>query len=71
MEGERREADRTVPIHSKYLNYAQSVYETLKPDWVDELTEAQQAVLEPPYIYHRSLIEDDGKTLVRPRREGE
>jgi hypothetical protein len=39
------------------------------PEWVGELTDAQQAVLEPPYIYHRPLIEDDGVTVVRPRRE--
>ena len=32
------------------------------PEWVSELTEAQQAVLEPPYIYHRPLIEADGTT---------
>jgi hypothetical protein len=41
------------------------------PDWVAELTPAQQAVLEPPYVYHRPLLEDDGATLVNPRREGE
>jgi len=33
------------------------------------LTEAQRSVLEPPYIYNRPLIEDDGETVVRPRRE--
>ncbi|MBT20753.1 hypothetical protein CMK17_12410 [Candidatus Poribacteria bacterium] len=55
----------------KYLHYAGGVYQTQMPEWVSELTEAQQAVLEPPYIYNRPLIETDGETLVRPRREGE
>jgi ectoine hydroxylase-related dioxygenase (phytanoyl-CoA dioxygenase family) len=53
----------------KYLHFAGGIYKTSMPDWVSELTEAQQAVLEPPYIYHRPLIEDDGVTVVRPRRE--
>ncbi len=67
--GERRTAlYRYTP---KYIHYAGGAYETNLPDWVSELTEIQQAVLEPPYIYHRPLIEDDGKTLVSPRREGE
>ena len=41
------------------------------PAWISELTKAQQAVLEPPYVYHRPLLEDDGETLAIPRREGE
>jgi hypothetical protein len=53
----------------KYLHFAGGVYKTSMPEWVGELTDAQQAVLEPPYIYHRPLIEDDGITVVRPRRE--
>ena len=36
-------------------------------NWVSELTEAQPAVLEPPYIYHRPLINDDG-SVESPRR---
>ena len=55
----------------KYLHYAGGIYQTQQPEWVSELTEAQQAVLEPPYIYNRPLIEADGETLVQPRREGE
>ena len=67
--GERRTAlYRYTP---KYLHYHGGYYEADMPEWVSELTEAQQAVLEPPYIYHRPLIEADGTTLVRPRREGE
>lgn len=53
----------------KYLHFAGGVYQTSQPEWVAELTEAQQAVLEPPYIYDRPLIEDDGVTVVKPRRE--
>ena len=53
----------------KYLHFAGGVYQTSMPEWVNELTEAQQAVLEPPYIYNRPLIEPDGVTVVRPRRE--
>ena len=55
----------------KYLHYDSGYYGTSQPEWVSELTEAQQAVLEPPYIYNRPLIEDDGISVVRPRREGE
>ena len=53
----------------KYLHFAGGVYQTSQPDWVSELTEAQQAVLEPPYIYERPLIEADGVSVIRPRRE--
>jgi ectoine hydroxylase-related dioxygenase (phytanoyl-CoA dioxygenase family) len=53
----------------KYLHYDGGTYEVTQPEWVAELTEAQQAVLEPPYIYHHPLIEPDGETVVRPRRE--
>ena len=54
----------------KYLNYDGGAHEVSQPEWVSELTEAQQAVLEPPYIYRHPLIEDDGVTVVRPHREG-
>ena len=54
-----------------YLHYTGGVYETSMPDWVSELTKAQQAVLEPPYVYNRPLIDKDGETIVTPRREGE
>ena len=39
------------------------------PEWTNELTEVQRAVLEPPYMNSRALIEDDGQTLVRPSEE--
>jgi ectoine hydroxylase-related dioxygenase (phytanoyl-CoA dioxygenase family) len=35
-----------------YLHYAGGYHETSYPDWVEELTEAQRAVLEPPYHYN-------------------
>jgi phytanoyl-CoA dioxygenase PhyH len=53
----------------KYLHFAGGVYHSEFPEWVNELTEAQRAVLEPPYIYQRPLIEPDGETVVKPRRE--
>jgi ectoine hydroxylase-related dioxygenase (phytanoyl-CoA dioxygenase family) len=55
----------------KYLHYTGGVYETILPDWTSDLTEVQRAVLEPPYVYHRPLIENDGDSVVSPRREGE
>ena len=51
----------------KYLHFAGGTYETSQPAWVSELSEAQQAVLEPPYIYNRPLIEENGETVIRPR----
>lgn len=51
----------------KYLHFAGGTYATTQPEWVSELTEAQQAVLEPPYIYNRPLVDEDGATVERPR----
>lgn len=53
----------------KYLHFAGGYYKSEFPEWVNELSEAQRAVLEPPYIYNRPLIEEDGQTVVRPLRE--
>jgi hypothetical protein len=53
----------------KYLHFAGGVYTSEFPAWVEELTEAQRGVLEPPYIYNRPIIEPDGTTVVRPHRE--
>ena len=55
----------------KYMHYAGGIYETRLPEWTEELTEAQRAVLEPPCIYNRFLIVSDGETLVRPRLESD
>jgi len=54
----------------KYMHFAGGYHKTTFPDWVNELTPAQRAVLEPPYIYNRPLIEADGKGTVAPLREG-
>jgi hypothetical protein len=53
----------------KYLHFAGGYYHSEFPEWTNELTEAQRAVLEPPYIYRHPLIEPDGVTVVRPHRE--
>ena len=48
----------------KYLHYASEQYATSQPDWVAELTEEQQAVLEPPGM-RRPEIGNSG-TLTEP-----
>jgi ectoine hydroxylase-related dioxygenase (phytanoyl-CoA dioxygenase family) len=53
----------------KQVHFTGGYHATEMPEWVSELTPAQQAVLEPPYIYNRPLIEDDGETVVTPLRE--
>lgn len=53
----------------KYLHFAGGYYASQFPEWTNELTEAQRAVLEPPYIYNRPLIEEDGVTVSKPHRE--
>lgn len=55
----------------KYMHYTGGVFEASLPEWTTQLTQAQRAVLELPYVYHRKLIEDDAETLAEPRREGE
>ena len=66
---ERERRSLLVRYSPKYLHYAGGYYEPEFPEWVNELTEAQRSVLEPPYIYDRPLLEDDGETVVRPRVE--
>jgi hypothetical protein len=66
---ERERRSLLVRYSPKYLHYAGGYYEPEFPEWVNELTEAQRSVLEPPYIYNRPLLEDDGETVVRPRVE--
>ena len=53
----------------KFCNYSGGLYETEMPEWFDELTEVQKAVLEPPYVHSRLLVEDDVENLVRPGAE--
>jgi hypothetical protein len=66
---ERERRSLLVRYSPKYLHYAGGYYDATFPEWADELTEAQRSVLEPPYIYNRPLIEEDGETVVRPRAE--
>ena len=67
---DRQRRSLLIRYSPKYLHFAGGYYDVTFPEWADELTEAQRSVLEPPYIYNRPLIEDDGKVVVRPRREG-
>jgi ectoine hydroxylase-related dioxygenase (phytanoyl-CoA dioxygenase family) len=53
----------------KYVDFHAAYVESKLPDWVDELTEVQKAVVQPPYVYQRPLLEDDGVTLVYPQEE--
>src|SRR5205823_6650009 len=53
-----------------YLHYAGGYHETSFPDWVNALTEAQRAVLEPTYLNSRPRVEEDGVPGVRPRDAG-
>ena len=39
-------------------------FEVTQPDWVSELTPAQQAVLEPPYVYARPEVSNDGQSVL-------
>ena len=49
-----------------YRHFAGVVCETSMPALVEELTAAQQAVPDPPYIYNLPLIEGDGVSIIRP-----
>ena len=53
----------------KYMTYHNHLYEAKLPDWVDELTEAQRAAMEPAYMYSRPLIADDGVSIDQPNTE--
>jgi hypothetical protein len=47
----------------KYMHYAGGYMTTTLPDWVEELTPAQRAVVEPPHYYSRPVIQDDGESV--------
>ncbi|HWL44461.1 MAG TPA: phytanoyl-CoA dioxygenase family protein [Ilumatobacter sp.] len=49
----------------KFVQFGGGVHTFDLPTWADELTEAQQAVLEPAYYYHRPLVGPDG-SVSRP-----
>lgn len=52
----------------RYLHYAGGYNTTNLPEWADELTDAQRAVLEPAHVYRRPVIEDDGVTVTTEAR---
>lgn len=52
----------------KYLHYSAELYGTSQPAWVSELTEEQQAVLEPPGGSRPEL--DDSGVLAQPLADG-
>ena len=54
---------------SRYVNFHQGCIKTSQSDWVNELTDVQRAVLEPPYAYSRPLVEDDGTSLTYQGQE--
>ena len=56
---------------SFWLGYIVYLSECMCTAGLDELTEAQRAVLEPAYGYSRPLLEDDGVTVSSPEREGQ
>lgn len=45
----------------KFVGFGQSFTHYRVPEWVNELTDAQQAVFEPPYYGTRPLIGEDGE----------
>jgi len=55
---------------SKYVQFGSGMHEVALPAWTSELTEAQRAVLEPAYGYHRPLVRSDG-SVTRPAVDAE
>jgi hypothetical protein len=53
-----------------WMHYAGGYNTTTLPEWADELTDAQRAVLEPAHYYARPVIQDDGKTVEVENRFG-
>ena len=45
------------------------LFEVKRPEWMNELSEVERAVLEPPYVPRRPLLEDDGAGLAHPGQE--
>eukprot|EP01047_Picozoa_sp_COSAG01_P089059 COSAG01_NODE_21259_length_910_cov_5.499504_1_plen_138_part_00 len=63
---------RALPLHPQEHDLrVSSGYTSSLPSWCSELTEAQRAVLEPPFVYHRPLVRDGASGVQTPRREGE
>ena len=53
----------------KFSSFHKGLFEVQLPEWVDELSDAERAVLEPPYVGNRPLLEDDGVSLAQPGQE--
>ena len=52
----------------KYLHTDGGTFTTTQPAWVSELTDVQRAVLEPPYMYSRPELDNEGNLLPLKRR---
>lgn len=50
----------------KSIGFGRGFYDIQFPEWTDELTEAQRAVLEPPYRLNHPLILPDGSVEYPP-----
>lgn len=44
---------------SKFMHHSGGTWTTVQPEWLRELTRAQRAVLEPPYINNRPTVRSD------------
>ena len=53
----------------KYLHVDGGTFQVTQPPWASELTPAQRAVLEPPYLYERPTLANDG-TLIPSTGKG-
>jgi hypothetical protein len=49
----------------KWLHWAGGTFTYSQPEWLAELGDAERAVLEPPYVYERPVIQDDGAVVRR------
>ncbi len=58
---------RYCPRHMQWASHNYGEHKL--PEWTKELNEVQRAVLEPPYMDNRPLIEDDCETIVRVPQE--
>jgi hypothetical protein len=47
----------------KHMHFAGGYATRQLPGWADELTPAQRSVLEPPYVYERAHLSDDGSLV--------
>lgn len=58
--GEQERRTAVYRFGPKWVQYGPGYHESVVfPEWVNELTEAQRAVLEPAYFYNRALFDED------------